>query len=120
MNSKDFDHKKVPGCFRVQQPKCPFVAVIPTLTVEDITGVKGLADCLVHVSNINTTIYIDDQHRYITTYAGPVFADDYDFASNPLKLRGQVCYDFKNDLAAIYDMSGHFKMFNLANLDSEV
>lgn len=67
--------KKVPGCVRVQQPKCPFIAVIPTVTVEDITGLKELADCFVHVLNINTTYYIDDKHRIITIWQGPVEVD---------------------------------------------
>lgn len=113
MNNKDFDNK-VPGCIRVQQPKCPFVAVIPTLTVEDISGVKGLADCLVHVSNINTTIYVDDQHRYITTFAGPVFESNYDYITNPLKLRGQTCYDFANNRAIVYNLSGAYRIIALA------
>ena len=67
--------KKVPGCIRVQQPKCPFVAVIPTVTVEDNSGLKELADCFVHVLNINTTYYIDDKHRIITIWQGPVEVD---------------------------------------------
>lgn len=109
MKINDFDNK-VPGCIRVQQPKCPFVAVIPTLTVDDMSNVKGLADCFVHIANINTTLYIDDQHRYIMTYAGPVFVDDYDYANNPLRLRGQSCYDFRNNREIIYDLTGQFRI----------
>lgn len=112
MKINDFD-KKVPGCIRVQHPKCPFVAVISTMTVDDIRNAKGLADCLVHVENINTTLYIDDQHRYIMTYAGPVFIDDYDYATNPLRLRGQSCYDFKNNREIIYDFYGSFRIKTL-------
>lgn len=107
-------NKKVPGCFRVQQPKCPFVATLSTISVEDLTGVKGLADCLVHVSNINTTFYIDDKHRFILTYAGPVFENGYDYEENPLKLRSQVCYDFANNRAIVYDKIGDYRIFNLS------
>lgn len=89
--------KKVPGCVRVQQPKCPFIAVIPTVTVEDITGLKELADCFVHVLNINTTFYIDDKHRIITTWAGPVEVEDYDIEANELNLRSQFCFTTVND-----------------------
>ena len=64
--------RKVPGCVRVQQPKCPFIAVIPSVTIEDISGIKELADCFVHVTNINTTFYIDDKHRIMTIWQGPV------------------------------------------------
>lgn len=112
MKIKDFDNK-VPGCIRVQQPKCPFVAVIPTLTVDNMSGVKGLADCFVHIANINTTMYIDDQHRFIMTYAGPVFEDDYDYETNPLRLRGQTCYDFKNNRGIIYNFKGEYRLITL-------
>lgn len=112
MKSNEFDNK-IPGCIRVQQPKCPFVAVIPTLTVDNISGVKGLADCLVHIANINTTMYIDDQHRYIVTFAGPVFIKDYDYETNPLRLRGQSCYDFKNNREIIYDFNGNYRLITL-------
>ena len=104
---------KVPGVFRVQAPKCPFIAQLSTLVVEDISGVKDLADCLVHISNINTTIYVDAQHRYIVTFAGPVFVDDYAYTTNPLKLRAQTCYDFQNNRAIIYDKIGNYKLMTL-------
>lgn len=104
---------KIPSVLRVQRPKCPLIAQIATLVVEDISGVKELADCLVHVSNINTTIYVDAQHRYIVTYAGPVFINDYAYTTNPLKLRAQACYDFKNNRAIIYDKTGSYKLITL-------
>jgi len=104
---------KIPGCFRVKQPaKCP-ECQIATLTVEDISAVKSLADCLVHVANINTTIYVDAQHRYIVTYAGPVFVDDYAYTTNPLKLRSQTCYDFKNNRAIVYNKTGSYRLITL-------
>lgn len=104
---------KVPGVFRVKAPACPFIAQLATLVVEDISGVKDLADCLVHVSNINTTIYVDAQHRYIVTFAGPVFVDDYSYSTNPLGLRAQTCYDFKNNRAIIYNKTGAYKLMTL-------
>ena len=103
-------NKKVPGCIRVQQPKCPFVAVISTMTVDNLSIAKGLADCLVHVEDINTTLYIDAQHRYIRTFAGPVFVDNYDYKNNPLRLRGQSCYDFLNNREIIYNFSGEYRL----------
>lgn len=112
MKLQDFD-KKVPGCIRVQQPKCPFVAVISTRTVENISLAKELADCLVHVENINTTFYIDAQHRFIRTFAGPVFIDDYDYQTNPLRLSGQSCYDFKNNLEIVFNFTGKYRLKTL-------
>ena len=103
-------NKKVPGCIRVQHPRCPFIAVIATETVENMDIAKGLADCLVHVTNVNTTLYIDDQHRFIKTFAGPVFEDDYDYQNNPLRLRGQSCFDFKNNREIVYDLKGNYRL----------
>lgn len=63
------------ACIREVNPDCPYTAVIPSVTVDAITNIKDLADCFVHVSNINTTFYIDDKHRIITTWAGTVEMD---------------------------------------------
>lgn len=103
----------VPGEFRVMDPTCPFIAQIATKIVDDISVVKQLANCLVHVSNINTTIYVDAQHRYLMVYAGPVFVDNYNYVSNPLNLRSQTCYDFQNNRAIIYNKVGGYKLITL-------
>lgn len=66
---------KVCGAIRPGEPHCPYQAVIPSLTVESVSNLKDLADCFVHVSNINTTFYIDDKHRITTIWAGPVEVD---------------------------------------------
>lgn len=62
----------VKGCIRNKNPECPYNAVIASVTVETIDGIKNLADCFVHVVNINTTFYIDDKHRPIIIWTGPV------------------------------------------------
>ena len=103
------------GCIRERQPECPMVAVIPTVVVETTEGLKELADCFVHVANINTTFYIDDKHRMIITWAGPVEADNYDYENNPLKLRSQTVYDFANDLAIVYNKTGAYRIIPLIN-----
>lgn len=94
-------------------PKCPFIAVIPTIVVDNKDGIIGLANCFVHVSNINTTFYIDDKHRTIITWAGPVEVNDYDYEENPLGLRGQTCYDFSNNRAIYYNKTGAYKIIEL-------
>ena len=103
------------GCIRQIEPSCPYEAVIPTLTVEDKSNIKDLADCFVHVSNINTTFSIDDKHRMIVTWAGPVEYDNYDLAANSLGLRSQFLLDFANDRGAYYDKTGNYKVFNFGN-----
>lgn len=65
----------VKGCIRNKNPECPYNAVIASVTVETIDGIKNLADCFVHVVDINTTFYIDDKHRPIIIWAGPVEVD---------------------------------------------
>lgn len=89
------------------------VAVIPAITVEDVSGIKNIADCFVHVSNINTTFYIDDKHRMMITWAGPVEANDYDYENNPLNLRSQTVYDFENNRAIYYNKIGEYRVITL-------
>ena len=108
-----------PGCIREVEPGCPYKAVIPTLTVEDKSNLKDLADCFVHVSNINTTFYIDDKHRTIVTWAGPVEYDNYDLDANTLGLRSQFLIDHANDYAAYYNKTGEYQKFNFSSEGSE-
>lgn len=109
----------VPGCFRPTQPKCPFVAVIPSITVEDKSGMKNIADALVHVANINTTFYIDDKHRITKVWAGPVEIDNYDLDENPNGLRSQFLIDFANNQGAYYNSIGEYKEFDFGGGSSE-
>ena len=106
------------GCIREKQPGCPMQAVIPSVTVESIEGINNLADCLVHVSDINTTFYIDDKHRPIITWAGPIDIPGYDMEGNPNNYRDQIVTDVANQEAVIYDKSGKGYLFGLAeNID---
>lgn len=65
----------MPACIRNQQPDCLAKAVIPSITVETTDGLTNLANCFVHVTGINTTFYIDDKHRPMIIWAGPVEVD---------------------------------------------
>lgn len=85
------------ACIRNKQPDCTPTAVIPSITVSNADGITNLANCFVHVTSINTTFYIDDKHRVMITWAGPVEVDDYDVVRNPLGLRSQVCYTKSSD-----------------------
>lgn len=67
----EYSHK-AKGCIRNKNPECPYNAVIASVTVETIDGISNLADCFVHVTSINTTFYIDDKHRIMTIWQGPV------------------------------------------------
>lgn len=83
---------KIPACIRNKQPDCTAQAVIPSITVETTDGITNLANCFVHVTGINTTFYIDDKHRPMIIWAGPVEIDAYDIETNELGLRSQTCY----------------------------
>lgn len=67
----EYPHK-AKGCIRNKNPECPYNAVIASVTVETVDGIGNLADCFVHVTSINTTFYIDDKHRIMTIWQGPV------------------------------------------------
>lgn len=94
-------------------PSCKDKAVIPSVTVEQPEGMKGLADCFVHVNSNNTTYYIDDKHRITIVWAGPVEADGYDYATNPLKLRSQAVYDFSNNRMIYFNAIGEYRIVTL-------
>ncbi len=63
------------GRIKKNADPCKSCAFIPALTVETVDGITNLANCFVHVASINTTFYIDDKHRPMITWAGPVEAD---------------------------------------------
>lgn len=66
---------KQKACIRNKKPDCEAQAVIPSITVETADGITNLANCFVHVTGINTTFYIDDKHRPMIIWAGPVEVD---------------------------------------------
>lgn len=85
-----------PACIKRDADPCKAKAVIPAITAETVDGLATLANCFVHVTNINTTFYIDDKHRPMIVWAGPVEVANYDIEANELKLRSQTCYTFIN------------------------
>ena len=80
------------GRFKKDADPCKMCATIPSLTTDTVAGITNLANCLVHVTSINTTFYIDDKHRPMIIWAGPVEVAEYDIAANELNLRSQTCY----------------------------
>lgn len=84
----------MPACIRNKKMDCQAKAVIPAITTETVDNITDLANCFVHVININTTFYVDDKHRPMITWAGPVELDEYDVVANPLRLRSQTLYTY--------------------------
>lgn len=80
------------GCIKKDVDPCKAKAVIPSITTDTVAGITNLANCFVHVTGINTTFYIDDKHRPMIVWAGPVEIENYDTVENELGLRSQTCY----------------------------
>lgn len=89
---------KMPACIRNKQPDCTAQAVIPSITVETADGLTNLANCFAHVTSTNTTFYIDDKHRPMIIWAGPVEVKNYNIVKNELGLRSQTCYTEIDDI----------------------
>lgn len=94
----------MPACIRNQAPDCKAKAVIPSVTTQTVDGLTNLANCFAHVTDINTTFYVDDKHRVMITWAGPVEVSDYDTEANELKLRSQLC--FSDGVMYYFDKQG--------------
>ena len=112
--------RKVAGCIRNKNPECPMNAVIPSVTVDEVSGIQNLRDCFVHVASINTTFYIDDKGRPMITWAGPVEIPDYDYENNPSNLRGQILFTNDtegNSLIIYYDKSGKAEILDIGGFE---
>ena len=80
------------ACIKNKKADCLAKAVIPSITVEHVDGLTSLANSFVHVTDNNTTYYIDDKHRPMLVWSGPIEIEGYDINTNPLNLRKQTCY----------------------------
>lgn len=111
---------KQKACIREKQPDCEAQAVIPSITVEAVDGITNLANCLVHVTSTNTTYYVDDKHRIMITWAGPVNIPGYDMETNPNHYKNQIVTDTDAEIAVIYDNNGRGFTFGIEqNADIE-
>ena len=108
------------GRIKEIEPTCDSTAVIPSITVESVEGITNLANCLVHVNDINTTFYVDDKHRVMITWAGPANIPGYDMENNPNGYRDQIVTDIEKGIAVIYDKKGKGFTFGIyQSLDAD-
>lgn len=112
LNNSEYGEKRC-GVLREQDTAKCAKAVIPVLAVEHIADLRGLSACFVHVIDTNSTYYIDDKYRLVLTWAGTVEADDYNFATNPRRLRNQWVVDFANNKAAFYNSAGEYRLITM-------
>lgn len=111
------------GRIKEIEPTCDSTAVIPSITVDSVEGITNLANCLVHVTSTNTTYYVDDKHRVMITWAGPVDIPGYDMQNNPNGYRDQIVTDIEKGIAVIYDKHGNgftFGIFQSLDADGAV
>lgn len=103
----------IPACLRKNAPTCPMTAVIPTKTVEHLSSMRGICNAFVHVTDINTTFYLDERSNPIVIWAGPVTVDNYDLDENPLRLRNQLLFttdDNDNEILVFYTAQATYKI----------
>lgn len=77
------------------------------------TDVKKMTNHIVHVLSNNTTYYVDARNEVTIIASGDVYADDYNYIQNPLRLRNQSCYDFVNNRAIHYNAKGDYRLTKL-------
>ena len=80
------------GRIKKDADPCKSCCIIPSITVEATDGITNLANCLVHVTSINTTFYIDDKHRPMIIWAGPVEVDLPADVHESFNLKSQFLY----------------------------
>lgn len=103
---KEYGNKMEAGIGCTPTRKCPYLAVIPSIEVETTSELVGLSNTFVHVSENNTTYYIDDKFRVIIVWSGDVEVDDYDYENNPSGFKSQRVVDFENNRIITYDKTG--------------
>lgn len=91
-------------------PQCPVKAVIPLVEVATPENLKTLSNCFAYVQSTNTTYYIDNQHRFIVCWRGPVEASNYDLDANALGLRSQFIIDDGKNQVAYYNKTGRYQI----------
>lgn len=103
-----YHHKMPAKLVRGAEPECPAKAVIPCVELPTIDGLNKLYNSFVHVDSNNTTYYVDDRGMVLQVYAAPVQVNDYDYEANPLGLRSQEVWDFKNKRVIKYSATGEY------------
>lgn len=83
------------------------------VSVQTTEGIKSLSGCFAYVASNNTCYFISECHEIAPISSGPVFVDNYDFATNPLSLANQTVYDFANNLGAVYNAKGEYRLIDL-------
>lgn len=106
------NNQETKATIQKMEQTCSAWAVIPSYTVASSVNLQGLRNAFVHVSDINTTYYIDNQLRRIITWKGPVFQDNYDYENNPLSLVDQLVYDGANNRIIIFNQQGRYQIIN--------
>lgn len=91
-NPKEYCGKRI-TTINKGEPTCRATAVIPSIVVETTEGIKQMTNTLVRVSGNSSTYYVDDKHRVTLVCADPVEKSNYDFATNPDNIRGQMVFD---------------------------
>lgn len=99
--------------YNSKSKSCPCFGAPAVVVCQTIDGIKGLSNCFVFVTSINTCFFVDSSHLITIISAGPVYVDNYDVVANPLGLRNQTLYDFAKNIAVHYNAHGEYRVSEL-------
>lgn len=94
----------------IRFPVCP-PNMAEVTSVQTVAGMKALSNTFVYVTDINTTFFIDNQHRITWISGGVVEAESYDLLTNPLNLRNQFLYDPSTQELHYFSNTGYAATF---------
>ncbi len=80
--------------------------LVQVKTVQTVAGIKGLNNCFVYVSDINTTFFVDHAHRITLISSQVVEVKNYDIASNPRNFRNLIVFDTATRDLLYFDNTG--------------
>lgn len=95
-----------------KKPICP-PEIPAVVSVPSIENMKSLANAYCHVIDINSTYFISSCHEIVPLMQGELYIRDYDYKNNPLNLRQQTVFDFKNNRAIHYAPNGDYRISDL-------
>lgn len=117
INLRNYDYT-LPACVRNKKPECTKKAIIASTTVETTSKMEGIRDAFVHVTENNTTYYLDSCGNPIITWAGPIDMPRYDVDNNPFGYKKQLLHTVRtttdpstgeetdDDVVVYYDSRG--------------
>lgn len=81
--------------------------------VQTVDALKKLSNTFAYVVETATTYFVDSAHMPMVIASQPLFVDNYPALENPRKLISQTVYDFRNNVAYIFNNKGKVRSIKL-------